>query len=150
MKRILLAFSILVSAQVVGQPSGPPAVFVPASPTQLDRIRADFDVPQAPNSNTTTVAGNLVKTDVFLGSGVVGPPPVTVPYSALFGPLLPGTYTYEIYVHYDDGTVELRSRQNLVVSARPELVPVMSPAVSMILILVLLLVALVALGRISA
>lgn len=149
-RRTVFVFVLLqavIAAAAAAQTVWPPAVFVPAAPTELDRIRADFDVPQAPDSNTTTVAGTVVRTDVFLGPGVIGPPPVIVPYNAFFGPIAAGTYTYEIYLHYADGTVELRSRQSLVVSAAPALVPALSPAVLGLLVVSLAAAAVAVLGR---
>ena len=70
-------------------------------------------------------------------------------YNAVFGPLAPNTYTYEIYLHYLDGTVEPRSRQSLVVSAVPGLVPTLSPSALACLFVALVAVALFAVGRAS-
>jgi hypothetical protein len=149
-KRVVLAFvviEILIASGVTAQTLWPPAVFVPPAPSNVDHIRADFDVPQAPNSNTTRVVGTLVRTDVLMGPGVIGPPPTTVPYNAFFGPLGPGTYTYEIYLHYQDGTVELHSRQVLVVSTAPAFVPALSPIAVVMMALSLVVTALGVLRR---
>lgn len=151
-RRALLMFSLLQSLVVMtaaAQAVWPPAVFVPPAPTELDRIRADFDVPQDPIANSTTVTGTLVRTDVTLGPGIIGPPPVIVPYSVLFGPLPANTYTYEIYLHFADGTVELRSRQILVVSAAPAAIPAMSAPFLLVLMLSLAAVAALALGSMN-
>ncbi len=149
-RRTVFVFVLLqgvIAITGAAQTVWPPAVFVPAAPTELDRIRADFDVPQAPNSNTTTVTGTVVRTDVFLGPSVIGPPPTIVPYNAFFGPLAAGTYTYEIFLHYENGTVELRSRQSLVVSAAPALVPALSQTVLGLLVASLAAAAMALLGR---
>lgn len=57
---------------------------------------------------------------------MIGPPPVSQTARGVFGPLAAGTYTYEIYLQYEDEPpplLELRSRQPLVVAASVPPVP---------------------------
>jgi hypothetical protein len=140
-------FACGLASSISAQPFWAPAQFVPTHPTAIDQIRADFDVPQAPNSNSTSIVGALVRTDVFLGPGVIGPPPVIVPYNAFFGPLPPNAYTYEIYLHYQDGTIELRSSQFLVVVAAPVPVPTFSSVTVLLLSTALLSAGALAIQR---
>src|SRR5207253_11114640 len=112
---ILLTLSVTApgSSQVIG-----PATFTPNPPTSGGPIKASFifhgsclAVP------TTSVSVSVVRTTVTIGNCAVGPPPVDVPVVAGFGPLAPGTYTYELYTVYQNGqTFTLVATQPLTVA----------------------------------
>ena len=95
-----------------------PATFVPSKPASTDVVRAEFTV-SSPcfgiASTSTEVIGTVVRTTVA-SPGCVGLPPVLITQFAGFGPLSPGTYSYEIYLKYPDDSLEFRSSQELVVA----------------------------------
>ncbi len=141
-----VAISILAaaaSADVYG-----PITFSPSAPTELEQIRATFTKTGSCAFNSSTVVvGTVVRTTVSATNCVLGPPPVETPETAVFGPLPPNTYTYELWFSYEGSAPESRAQTQLVVAAAPALVPTLSALSLMVLVISLAVVALVALQR---
>jgi hypothetical protein len=120
------------------------ATITPSSPTNSDVItaRTDVVVPGAcALQHATTVNGMTVRTTLSL-AGCFFTPPFTVPVTATFGPLAPGTYTYEVYRVLEGGTPVLVDSQPFVITAAPTAVPVMDPRGVAVLAAILIAVAL--------
>jgi hypothetical protein len=90
---------------------------VPAAPTSADIIFANISVPAHCDENfTTVITGNAVRTDVVI-SGCMGGPQFDLPREEQFGPLAPGTYSYEVYLRTEDEpTPQLIYAQTITVS----------------------------------
>jgi hypothetical protein len=136
---LILLGRIAMSQQVVG-----PATFSPSAPTAQDTIRATYSIISAGcgTTSSTVVTGTFVRTTVFVSGCFIGPPPGSSPLQSSFGPLLIGTYTYEIDEVYEGGAPQLISTQPLVVTAA---VPTLSLAVLASLAVILAVVAMLAL-----
>src|SRR5450631_2301248 len=101
---VVLVLGFVSVLETSGQTVWPPAAFVPPTPTELDRIRAGFELLHHPDSSSTVATGTLIRTDLFFNQLIIiEEPPVS--YNAVFGPLASNTYTYEIYLHHSNGTV---------------------------------------------
>ncbi len=142
-----IAVSILAtsagSADVFG-----PITFSPSAPTELDQIQATFTKTGSCAFNSSTiVAGTIVRTTVSAANCVLGPPPVETAETAVFGPLPPNTYTYELWFRYESDAPVLRAQTQLVVAAPPALVPTLSPVFLTVLVISLAVVAVVAVQR---
>jgi len=117
----------------------------PASPTAQDQITATIDVLAGCfDIITTSVTGNSIRTDIRQQGCIIGPPAFTVPETARFGPLLPGTYTYDVYLEYEHTGPVLYSRQMIVVAPA---VPILSEVGLSILAISLAGIACFALGK---
>lgn len=104
---------------------------VPAAPSSADLIAARVIFPGFCEATfTTTVTGTLVRTDVYVyGCIGGGPPPFDIVREAEFGPLMAGTYTYEVYASSDTfPTPQLIHQQSIVVTPAAAVAPV--PALS--------------------
>jgi hypothetical protein len=120
----LSGFALTAHAQAVF----PPAVFSPSTPTNLDQIQATFGVAGACFiQSSTVVVGTTVRTTVSFTGCIFGPPAPTIPNQAIFGPLPPNTYTYELYFTVNGGPPEFVSQQPLVVTQAPPPVPTIPP-----------------------
>jgi hypothetical protein len=108
----------------------PPATLTPANPTSTQLIQAVFTVPSGCSiHSTTSVVGDVVRTNVAVFECAGGPPPITEYEILAFGPLPPSSYTYEIYYTYETDPPELRSQQPLLVAApAPAAIPALSRA----------------------
>jgi hypothetical protein len=93
------------------------ATITPASPTEQDVILATIDVPSSIiyDPPSTTVIGNVIRTNLLVHSFILGPPVFITHEFANFGPLPPGTYTYEVY-QTNQGDSVLLSQQTIVVA----------------------------------
>ena len=144
---LLFALAGEATAQIVVGP----AVFTPASPRDVDLIRAEFGTPGGcGEQSTTTVTGMTIRTTVSvnLSGCIIGPPSYIAPALAFFGPLSAGTYTYELYeIDLSSPTQAPRfvSRQRLVVAASS--IPTLSPGILPLLMLALVGVAWFALRK---
>lgn len=147
--RSLLLFLFVVFGSVQAQAVWPPATLSPSTPSQNDVIQATFTVPSlCGTSQSTSVNGNVVRTDVQVFGCLVGPPPPPpVERSDTFGPLPAGTYTYQIYFLFEDSPPELRSTQTLVVSAAPPPAPALGHIALALLAMTLVGVSLVCMAR---
>jgi hypothetical protein len=86
---LLLLVALPLRAQVTSTPS---------APTAADVVTARLVVPSGCTISTiTSVAGNLVRTDVHISGCLVGPPPYPEFENVTFGPLPAGAYTYEVF-----------------------------------------------------
>jgi len=148
-----LALTILVLALSSAQAAEvwPPAKLTPANPTSAELIQAVFTVGAGCSFNSSTsVAGYIVRTDVAFFDCGGGPPPVEQSEILAFGPLPPGSYSYEIYYHDEGFPTELRSQQAFVVTAAAApAVPALSGAAYALLTTVLAVAAMLVLGRAS-
>ena len=122
----------------------PPATFL-RGPTSTDINIAEYTVPSLCffGDNSTQVVGTLVRTTTT-SHGCVALIAGLSPEVAVFGPLPPNTYTYEIYFKYSDGSLELRSSQQFVVLPS---IPTLSPLSLILLVTTLSAIALTALKR---
>ncbi len=148
--RLVLALLIaLIAAGASAQTSWPPAQLSPVAPTAGDVIRATFTKPATCDAQTisTVVTGTVVRTTVGGTCIIIDPPLFSGTAVADFGPLAPGTYTYEIYFAFD-GPPELRSTQTFTVAAFVPPVPALS-SLSIVLLSVALCAAAVSLLRIN-
>jgi hypothetical protein len=92
------------------------ATITPSSPTSQDVISAVIDVPGTTSYGfpSTSVSGNQIRTNLpFLGVDIGPSPPKHIFVS--FGPLAPGTYTYQVYSVFD-GEPALLSQQTIIVA----------------------------------
>lgn len=144
---LVVAIGSGVAPTVSAQHVEGPVQLSPAAPSERDQITARFTVwGFCGVERSTTVAGTLVRTTINLTGCIIGPPPGPSPNDAVFGPLPPNTYTYELYFTYEGGPPQLVSRQPLVVSTAPP-IPTLSGFSLLALTVALLVVALTALGR---
>jgi hypothetical protein len=89
----------------------------PASPTSQDPIRAVIDVsPGCADIVTTSITGSSILTDIVQQGCAIGPPVSPVQETVIFGPLAPGTYTYDVFLDYEHTGRILLSRQTIVVA----------------------------------
>jgi hypothetical protein len=89
----------------------------PASPTAQDSITAVIDVSGGCGDVvTTSVTGNSIRTDIVQQGCILGPPPFIVQETVRFGPLAPGTYTYDVYINYEHTGAVLDSSHLIVVA----------------------------------
>jgi hypothetical protein len=117
----------------------------PASPTSQDSITAVIDVPGGCFAIiTTAVTGNSIRTDIVQQGCVVIQPILPAQESVRFGPLAPGTYTYDVYLDFEHTGPVLLSRQTIVVARA---VPSLSELGLIILAMSLAGVACFALGK---
>jgi hypothetical protein len=124
-----------------------PATFTPNPPTSAGPIQATYILRSGGcvATSTTSVIGTVVRTTVTVGGCFFGPPTFDNPVVSGFGPLPAGTYTYEIYALYPDGSPpQFISSQPLVVSAP---IPALSMAALIALFFALLGVATIELKR---
>ena len=88
----------------------------PPSPTSQDSITATIDVlGGCSDTVTTSVIGNTIRTAI-VQQGCAILQPFTIHEIATFGPLAPGTYTYDVYLDFEHAGPVLSSRQTIVVS----------------------------------
>jgi hypothetical protein len=108
----LLALALLLAAF-----PAPAATITPAAPTAQDVITAAITVANTATFGrpVTTVTGNTIRTDLPLISSFGGPIPFPVQLFERFGPLQPGTYTYQVY-DIENGQAFLLSQQTIVVA----------------------------------
>jgi len=108
---ILLAL-VLVAFQAKGA-----VTITPASPTSQDTITAIIDVSSGCGDIiTTSVTAYSIRTDIVQQGCILGPPAFTVPEGTQFGPLAPGTYTYDVYINYEHTGAVLDSHHTIVVA----------------------------------
>jgi hypothetical protein len=89
----------------------------PASPTSQDSITSVIDVAAGCGDIiTTSVTGTSIRTDIVQQGCVFGPPAFTIPEAAQFGPLAPGTYTYDVFLDFEHTGPVLFSRRTIVVA----------------------------------
>jgi hypothetical protein len=115
--RILALLCVIsVALQSVAQVSVESVV--PAAPTSADIIFANISVPgHCDESFTTVITGNAVRTDVLISGCMGGVPPFEGVREEQFGPLPPGTYSYEVYSRTEDEpTPQLIHAQTITVS----------------------------------
>jgi hypothetical protein len=95
----------------------PAATITPAAPTAQDVITAVIDVNGLTiyDRPSTATTGNTIRTNLPVIGTVTGPPAFPSQQFALFGPLPPATYTYEVY-DVVGGQAFLRSQQTIVVA----------------------------------
>jgi len=116
---VLLALALILAAFHVEAA----VTITPASPTAQDPITAGIDVAAGCfDILTTSVSGNSIRTDIVQQGCGLGPPAFTITETVIFGPLAPGTYTYDVYLDYEHTGPMLYGRQTIVVaSAVPSL-----------------------------
>jgi hypothetical protein len=119
--------------------------FAPPSPTAQDGITAIIDVPSSAVYDTpsTSVIGNMIRTNLPVLSFVLGPPVFITHAFASFGPLPPGTYTYQVYEVYQGQSV-LLSQATIVVAPA---IPAMNSLYLSILAILLAAIACFTLGK---
>src|SRR4051812_26495773 len=84
----------------------------PTSPTSQDPIRAVIDVSAGCfDIVTTSVTGNSIRTDIVQQGCAIGPPTSPVQETVIFGPLPPGTYTYDVFINFEHTGAVLNSSQ---------------------------------------
>jgi hypothetical protein len=99
---------------------GAAVTIIPPAPTSHDEIAALIDVSGGCfEIVTTSVTGNSIRTNIVQGGCVFGPPAFTIKVGAPFGPLAPGTYTYDVYLDYENTGFVLLARQTIVVAPAP-------------------------------
>jgi hypothetical protein len=82
----------------VAFPAAAALTLTPSVPTAADVMTARIEVPSGCTVTTSTsVIGNVVRTDVHIKDCLAGPPPVPAHAQATFGPLPAGAYTYLVY-----------------------------------------------------
>jgi len=140
---VLLALTSVLSIDVASADVWPPATFLRV-PTSTDATIAQYTVPSLCffGDNATEVIGTLVRTTT-ISHGCLPLLPGLSTEAAVFGPLPPGTYTYEIDFKHADGSIEFRSSQQLVV-APP--IPALSPLSILLLLSTLAAIALTVLS----
>jgi len=107
----LLALVIILAAVHVES-----ATITPATPASQDVITADIQVfgSTSYGAPSTVVSGNMIRTDLpVLGVDAFPGPDKHIFVS--FGPLQPGTYTYQVFFVID-GVPALLSQQTIVVA----------------------------------
>lgn len=119
---------VALSAVTLGQPFAAP-VLSPSSPTERDLIEVairvlHFEV--CSHSLTTNVSGAVVRTTIHEFGCVPGPSPPIV-YRTTFGPLPPGTYSYEIYRTTDANPTPHLHFQQVLNVARAPAIPALTP-----------------------
>jgi hypothetical protein len=123
--RVLSLVSVLFAPSAVA--ADPPATLTPAAPSSADFVVAAFTVigcPVLPESTKMTSA-TTIATTLKAGTCYFGPIPAI--WQEPLGYLPAGTYTYEIYIRYDnEPTPELRSRQTFIVTQAAAAVPAFS------------------------
>jgi hypothetical protein len=142
-KHVLLALILVFGALYLEAAT----TITPAVPTAQDIIIAAIDVPSSTfyNVSSTSVAGNVIRTNLpILGFGG-GPPVFGRQEFAAFGPLAPGTYTYEVYQTYQ-GQPVLLSQQTIVVAP---VIPIMDSFWLSILAMLLATIGYFTLGKCS-
>lgn len=88
----------------------------PASPTSADAITAAIDVTGGCGDTvSTSITGNTIRTDI-LQLGCFGGPTLPVQEFARFGPLAPGTYTYNVYINFENTGPILDSSKTIIVA----------------------------------
>jgi hypothetical protein len=119
--------------------------FAPPSPTEQDHIVAIIDVVSSTEYDfpSTSVSGNVIRTNLTILGFTTGPPPFPTHIFAIFGPLPQGTYTYQVYQAFQGQTI-LISQQTFVV-APP--IPVMNSLYLSILAILLAAIACFTLGK---
>lgn len=109
--------AILLLTSLITPRADAQLVITPATPDSSDVLTADIKTPGLCNAElTTVVTGNVIRTNVFLFGCIAGPPPFPVSSLAEFGPVAPGTYTYEVYFDYTDEPPQLAHVQAIIVS----------------------------------
>ena len=146
--RSAFVFSFALLSVLSATGAAAQAIITPTSPTSNDVITARSDIfTLACTTNVqTNVTGTTIRTDISLTGCITGPPPFILPVFATFGPLPPGSYTYEVYTRIETDPPTLVSSQTIVVSALVPLVPTASEWALVILAAALGVVAVVSLG----
>ena len=132
MRLLLIALGALLCTLDVAGQTTTPATFVPTAPTDRDVIQATFTVPFPCIiiSQPRLISGSVIRENVLLSCST-GPAPGFVNETVTFGPLPPGTYTYEIYFDRQDGDPpQLRSTQTLVVTGAPAVPTLSAPTLA--------------------
>jgi hypothetical protein len=137
----LLALTLLLVAF-----SAEAATITPTSPTEQDAITATIDVPGTLiyDPPSTSVIGNMIRTNLSVFSLVIGPPAFIAHQYASFGPLPQGTYTYQVFQTFQGEQPVLLSQQTIVVAPA---IPMISSLFLSILALFLAAIACFALGN---
>lgn len=79
-------------------PAGAAVTLTPPAPTAADVITARIEVVSGCTvTSSTSIAGNVVRTDVVFTGCIAGPPPFPEFEDVTFGPLPAGAYTYVVY-----------------------------------------------------
>jgi hypothetical protein len=88
----------------------------PTSPTSQDTITATIDVLGGCfDTVTTSVIGNTIRTDI-VQQGCAIFQPFSIQEKATFGPLAPGTYTFDVFTEFDHTGLFLLSHQTIVIA----------------------------------
>lgn len=137
---VVLALSLLAALHAEA------ATITPASPTEQDAILATIDVPGTLiyDPPSTSVIGNMIRTNLPVFSLVIGPPTFVARQYAGFGPLPQGTYTYQVFQTFPGEQPVLLSQQTIIV-APP--IPAMSSWLLSILALFLAAIGCFTLGK---
>ncbi len=119
--------------------------FAPPAPTEQDVITAIIDVFSSTiyDSPSTSVSGNVIRTNLTILGFTTGPPPFPTQLFVSFGPLPPGTYTYQVYEVYQ-GQSTLLSQATIVVAPA---IPAMNSLYLSILAIFLAAIACFTLGK---
>lgn len=114
---------------------------LPATPTSQDVIRVTISYQNigCVAGASTVIAGSTIRTEISL-RGCAYLPPVTGTIEERFGPIPPGTYTYEVYTELAGATI-LNDRRTLVVAEAPAPVPALGGTASVLLLVVICAVA---------
>ena len=139
--------TLLIAALVLVAVRAEAAVTItPAAPTSQDEITAVIGVMGGCGDLiSTSVTGTSIRTDVLQLGCVTGPPAFILPEVVNFGPLAPGTYTYDVYIDFQNTGPVFDSRHTIVVA--PAALPSLSVAGLSILAVSLAAIACFTLGR---
>jgi hypothetical protein len=124
----------------------------PAAPTSNDVIVAEVQVPGLCETElVTTISGNVVQTRVAVSNCFGGPPAFSIGKLTEFGPLAPGSYSYEVYFDYDDAPSELVHEGTVVVlpALVSATVPALGPEALALLAAAVMLAGLLSIRRLS-
>jgi hypothetical protein len=93
-------------------------IVTPASPNSSSVIsaRTFYDAPPCFHLVSTSVTGPSIRTDVTLVNCTGGLGNLFDSSEARFGPLAPGTYTYDFYLGFDGEPAFFESHQAIVVT----------------------------------
>lgn len=117
----------------------------PASPTSQDPITAVIDVQGGCGDFvSTSITGNTIRTDILQIGCVIIQPILPVQESVQFGPLAPGTYTFDVFLDFEHTGPFLFAQQTIVIAPA---VPSLSKLGLSILAISLAGIACFALGR---
>jgi hypothetical protein len=139
-QKILMVALVLVALQAEAA-----ITITPTSPTSQDSITAAIDVMGGCGDVvSTSVSGHSIRTDISQFSCALGPPAFTVQETVKFGPLAPGTYTYNVFLDSEHTGLFPFAQQTIVVAPA---VPSLSEFGLVILAMSLAGIACFALGR---